>query len=138
VKVKRVQVKNKELAAKNIRDGKLRQGRNAEGVDKRNEEDRFTRKKRSRSSEDDSGKEYLVGDNAEKSRGRQDAARSHMPKSRPSGGSNGKDSSLVNQLESEIVGLQSKLNQYHEQVTQLEQEMEQKCNKCNEEVELGK
>jgi hypothetical protein len=127
VKVKTIQVKDKELAARNIRDGKLRQGRNAEGVDKRNEEDRFTRKKRSRSSEDDSGKEYVIRAKAEKSRSQHQAT-----------GSGGQDSRLVSQLESEITGLQSKLNQYHEQVTQLEQEMEQKCNKCNEEVELGK
>ena len=127
MKVKVIHVKDKERAARDLAGGKLRQKPVPGGVGRRNEEDRSTRKKRSRSSEDDSGKEDLIRAKAEKSRSQHQAT-----------GSDGKDSRLVSQLESEIAGLQSKLNQYHEQVTQLEQEMEQKCNKCNEEVELGK
>lgn len=44
----------------------------------------------------------------------------------------------MNQLKAEINGLQGKLDHCQDQVASLEYEMEQKCNKCNEEVELGK
>lgn len=44
----------------------------------------------------------------------------------------------MSQLKTKIAGLQGQLNQYHEQMNEREAEMEQKCNKCIEEVELGK
>lgn len=45
---------------------------------------------------------------------------------------------MMGQLKREVGELQSKLDQYQEQVGALEEEMEQKCNKYSEEVELGK